>query len=408
MIKDIINQKRLGKALTKEELETCFLGYLKGEVPDYQMAALLMAICINGMTDEETFYLTDLFLHSGDILDFSNLPGIQVDKHSTGGVGDKTTLVVVPLVAACGVPIIKMSGRGLGYTGGTVDKLESIPGYRIELSKEEIEEQVRKIGAVMIAQSATLCPLDKKIYALRDVSGTTESIPLIAASIMSKKIALGADKILIDIKVGRGAFMKTEADAKKLSDLMIAIGKFYQKEVRTVFSNMDSPLGECVGNSLEVREALEVLEEKKEGDFLDLCIQLATEMVSMGKEIPEEEAKDLVLDALYSKKAYSKFLEIVDAQGGNLKLLSISKNQETVTASSAGIVQQIDALEIAKLSYLLGAGRKKKEDKIDPSVGVSCHVFVGQHVKVGDPLLTLYKKEGDFSNYSWDSIFKIL
>ena len=258
MIVDIINKKRLGQELSYHELDVFFNGYLDGKVKDYQMSSLLMAICIQGMTDEEIFSLTKIFIDSGDTLDLSFLSGVTVDKHSTGGIGDKTTLIITPIVASLGVPVLKMSGRGLGYTGGTIDKLESIPGFRIDLSDEEVMHQVEDIGIVITGQTASLAPMDKKIYALRDVTGTVSSIPLIASSIMSKKIAAGADKILIDIKVGNGALLQTREDAEKLSDLMIKIGKFYQKEVRTIISDMNVPLGFCIGNSLEVVEAIKV------------------------------------------------------------------------------------------------------------------------------------------------------
>lgn len=406
-MKDIIDKKRRGLALSKKEMEYAFLGYLEGKIPDYQMSALLMAICIQGMTDEETFLLTDLFLHSGNILDFSEIPGIKVDKHSTGGVGDKTTLLLVPIVASLGIPVIKMSGRGLGYTGGTIDKLESIPGFRTDLSEEEIMKQVQEIGAVMVGQTKELCPLDKKIYALRDVSGTTDSIPLIASSIMSKKIAGGADKILIDIKVGSGAFMKTEEDALRLSDLMIKIGNYYGKETRTIISNMDVPLGYAVGNSLEVKEALAILKGEEEGPLKELVIDLACEMVSMGKNISKEKAKTLVIDSLDSLKAYQKFLEIITYQGGNISALSISSNVESVYAVRSGVIESIDALEVAKLACTLGAGRLTKEDTIDSSVGVLLKVGIGDVVSCHDELAVLYKKEGDYKIYDSSHIFKI-
>ena len=272
MILDIINKKANNYELTKEELETIFLGYLNDEVKDYQMSAFLMAICINDMSDSEVFALTDIFIKSGDILDLSFIDGVKVDKHSTGGVGDKTTLIVAPLVASCGVPVIKMSGRGLGYTGGTIDKLESIPGFRTALSLEEIKKQASDIGIVVTSQTKDLAPLDKKVYALRDVTATTNSIPLIASSIMSKKIAGGADKIVIDIKVGDGALIKDVEEAKRLESLLIKIGSYYQKEVRTVISNMDRPLGNNVGNRLEVLEAIDVLKGNSKGELLDLSL----------------------------------------------------------------------------------------------------------------------------------------
>ena len=284
MILDIINKKRLGLELSYQELSQAFNGFLNGDVYDYQMSSLLMAICINGMTDDEIFSLTKIFIDSGDVLDFSDIPGIKVDKHSTGGIGDKTTLVIAPIVASCGVPVIKMSGRGLGYTGGTIDKLESIKGFKVGLSEEEFIKQVRDIGFAVTGQTTNLCPLDKVIYALRDVTGTTDSIPLIASSIMSKKIAGGADKIFIDIKCGCGAMMKTLEDANKLKDIMERIGKFYHRETICEISDMNTPLGSCIGNSLEVIEAMDVLKGKT-GSLRDLSIKISTEMVKIAKEI---------------------------------------------------------------------------------------------------------------------------
>lgn len=267
-----------------------------------------MAICINGMTNEEIYALTKIFIDSGDILDFSDIPGIKVDKHSTGGVGDKTTLIIAPIVASLGVPVVKMSGRGLGYTGGTIDKLESIPGFKIDLTDKEVLKQVKKIGMVVTGQTADLAPMDKAIYALRDVTGTVSSIPLIASSIMSKKIASGADKILIDIKVGKGALLQTEEDAKKLSKLMIKIGKFYNREVRTIISDMNVPLGRAIGNSIEVVEAMSILKgEEKHSNLYNLCIELASEMVSMGKKITPLAARKLVVESIDNLSAYNKF-----------------------------------------------------------------------------------------------------
>ena len=270
MILEIINKKRLGKELSYSELDYFFNGYLDGKIADYQMSSLLMAICINGMSDEEIFALTKIFIDSGDVLDFSDIPGIKVDKHSTGGIGDKTTLVIGPIVASCGVPVIKMSGRGLGYTGGTIDKLESIPGYRVDLNDKELIKQVHDIGIVVTGQTGDLVPMDKVIYALRDVTATVSSIPLIASSIMSKKIAGGADKILIDIKVGDGALLRTKEEAKKLASIMKKIGKVYNREVQCVVSDMNIPLGTSVGNSLEVLEAMDVLYGKEDNNnFVD-------------------------------------------------------------------------------------------------------------------------------------------
>ncbi len=407
MILDIINKKRLGKELSYEELDFFFNGYLDGKVADYQMSSLLMAICINGMTDEEIYALTKIFIDSGDVLDFSDIPGIKVDKHSTGGIGDKTTLVIAPIAAACGVPIIKMSGRGLGYTGGTIDKLESIPGYRIDLTDEEIIKQVHEIGIVVTGQTGDLVPMDKVIYALRDVTSTVSSIPLIASSIMSKKIASGADKIIIDIKVGNGALLQTKEDAKKLSSLMKKIGSFYNREVHTIISDMNAPLGYAVGNSLEVLEAIDVLKGKeKDNHFVDLCIELASDMVSMGKNISIEEARDLVLDAIDSKKAYKKFLELVEYQHGDIKGIKVSENTYKIKAEKSGIIKKIDALEVGKLSLNLGAGKVSIKDKIDYTVGVKLNFEVGDVVDKGDVLATIYYNKKN-PEVLFDKIFKI-
>ena len=391
MIVDIINKKRLGKELSYRELDYFFNGYLNGNIKDYQMSSLLMAICINGMTDEEIFALTKIFIDSGDILEFDDIPGIKVDKHSTGGIGDKTTLIIGPIVAACGIPVIKMSGRGLGYTGGTIDKLESIPGFKIKLTENQIRKQVREIGIALTGQTANLAPMDKVIYALRDVTGTVSSIPLIASSIMSKKIASGADKILIDIKVGRGALLSNREDAKKLSELMIKIGEVYHREVRTIISDMNTPLGYKVGNCLEIIEAVEVLRRKSvNSNLVDVCVELATEMVSMGKNISKKEALELVNTVLDDGSAYKKFVELVNAQGGDLTKVSVSKKIKKIKSTSNGVIKKIDALELGKLSVALGAGRKSKEDKIDYTVGIKLHKHIGDEVKKGEVLATLY------------------
>lgn len=407
MIVDIINKKRLGLELSYSELDFFFNGYLKGKVKDYQMSSLLMAICINGMTDEEIFALTKIFIDSGDVLDFSEIPGIKVDKHSTGGVGDKTTLIIAPIVASLGIPVVKMSGRGLGYTGGTIDKLESIKGFNIALSDNQVFNQVKKIGVVVTGQTADLAPMDKAIYALRDVTGTVSSIPLIASSIMSKKIAAGADKILIDIKVGNGALLQKKSDANKLSDLMKKIGKFYNREVRTIISDMNVPLGHAIGNSIEVMEAIKVLKgEETNNNLVDLCIELATEMVSMGKNIDRAVAYDEVVDSIKSGKAYNKFLELVKAQGGKIDSLRLSDDFIEFVATEAGIVKKINALELGKLSVKLGAGRVNKEDKIDYNVGIYLNKLVGDTVKKGDILATIYVNK-NVKLDEFDKIFTI-
>lgn len=391
MILDIIDKKRLGKELSYKELDYFFNGYLNGDICDYQMSAFLMAVCINGMTDEEVFALTKIFIDSGDCLAFSNIPGIKVDKHSTGGIGDKTTLVIAPIVASLGIPVIKMSGRGLGYTGGTIDKLESIKGYNINLSEKEIIKQVKDIGIVITGQSHDLVPMDKAIYALRDVTSTVSSIPLIASSIMSKKIAGGADKILIDIKVGNGALLDTKEKAKELSDLMIKIGKIYDKEVRCIISDMDTPLGYSVGNSLEVLEAIDVLKgEEKSNNFYDLCIELASDMVSMGLNISKEEAKSKVINSINDGSAYNKFVELVEAQGGDINSLKVSNRKYSIKANKNGTLKAINALEIGRLFLRLGAGKLNIKDKIDYTVGVKLNKLVGEEVKKGDVLATLY------------------
>lgn len=411
MILDIINKKRLGKELTKEELSYAFNGYLKKRVKDYQMSSLLMAICINGMSDREIFDLTDIFIKSGDILDFSYIEGIKVDKHSTGGVGDKTTMVIAPIVASLGVVVVKMSGRGLGHTGGTIDKLESIPGFRTDLTEEQLKDEVKNIGMVVTSQTGNLTPLDKVIYALRDVTATVESVPLIAVSIMSKKIASGADKILIDIKLGKGALIKTKRDAEKLSSLMIKIGKFYNKEVRTVITDMNNPLGTSIGNSLEVIEAINVLLNKEKNEFTDLCINLATEMVSMGKNVSYEDAHKKVINSIRNGLAYNKFLEFVGYQKGDLRKLKVSDRTIEIRSNKAGLINGIDALEFGKLSVLLGAGRQNKNDKINPSVGIKLNKLVGDKVKIGDLLCTLYISDESNQDVDIDKVltyYKIL
>ena len=406
MILDIISKKANKYELTKEELETIFLGYLKDEVKDYQMSAFLMAICINDMSDSEIFALTDIFIKSGDILDLSFIDDIKVDKHSTGGVGDKTTLIVAPLVASCNVPVIKMSGRGLGYTGGTIDKLESIPGFVVDLSEEKIKKQAKDIAIVVTSQTKDLAPLDKKVYALRDVTATTNSIPLIASSIMSKKIAGGADKIVIDIKVGNGALIKTKEAAERLSSLLIKIGTYYQKEVRTVTSNMDRPLGHNIGNKLEVMEALDVLKGNVKGELLDLSLELASKMVSLGKGISEKEARKEVTENLENGKALDKFLEFVKYQHGDIDNLNIEAKIYNIKSNKNGVLKDINALAIAKLSESLGAGRKSKDDKIDYNAGIVIKKDIGEEIKEGDILATLYTNIDD-PKFNLEKIFEI-
>lgn len=391
MITDIINKKRLGKELSYHELDVFFNGYLNGEVKDYQMSSFLMATCIQGMTEEEVFSLTKIFIDSGDTLDLSFIPGIVVDKHSTGGVGDKTTLIIAPIVASLGIPMLKMSGRGLGYTGGTIDKLESIPGYRIDLSDEEVMKQMQEIGVVITGQTASLAPMDKEIYALRDVTATVSSIPLIATSIMSKKIAGGADKILIDIKVGNGALLQTQEEAEELSLLMKKIGKVYHREVQTIISDMNTPLGFCIGNSLEVLEAIRVLKGEEVGSNLSkLCIELASELVCMAKDCLLQDAQDMVLEAIRSGDAYQKFLDLVKAQHGNLDGLAVSRKHKEIKADKTGVIESISAIRLGELSVSLGAGRISKEDSIDYGVGVELKKQVGEAVKKGEVIARVY------------------
>ena len=387
---DVINKKRNNGELTREELEVAFNGFLKKEVKDYQMSALLMAICINGMSDQEVFDLTDIFINSGEILDLSSIPGVKVDKHSTGGVGDKTTLIVAPIVASLGIKVPKMSGRGLGLTGGTIDKLESIPGFRVEANKEQFLKQLNDIGMIICSQTDNLVPLDREVYSLRDVTGTVDSVPLIAVSIMSKKIASGADKILIDIKCGEGALLNDERTAKELRDLMIRIGNKYEKEVRCLISDMDTPLGYCVGNALEVAEAAELLEGKIKNNLYDLCVDIASNMVSMAKEISIIDAREEVIDAINSKKALDKFNQFINYQGGKLDDMPISDKTLEIKSTKKGIIKGINALIVARVSDSLGSGKATVDDKIDPTVGVFLNKQVGDKVELGDTLCTLY------------------
>ena len=388
-IVDIINKKRLGKILSKEELEFAINGYLNGEVADYQMSSLLMAIVLKGMTDKEIITLTKLMLNSGEKLDLSIL-GIVVDKHSTGGVGDKTTMIIAPIVASCGVRVAKMSGRGLGHTGGTIDKLESIPGFKVSINTEEFLKQVKNIGVAIVSQTNNLVPADKKIYALRDVTGTVESIPLIASSIMSKKIASGANKLVIDVKVGNGALIKNIHDARKLAKLMIEIGKANNIEVVCLLTNMDIPLGNNIGNVLEVKEAIDVLKNKCYGNLTDICIELSSYMVSLGLGISYKEAKNMVIDSLYDGRAYDKFLEFVEYQGGSLDNLDVSKNTYEVKSVKEGYLTGIDAFSLGKLSMHLGAGRVSLDDELDYSAGIMVNKNVGDYIREGDTLMTLY------------------
>ena len=390
---DIIEKKRNNEELTYEELDYAFNSFMKEEIKDYQMSSLLMAICINGMSDREVFDLTDIFIKSGEKLDLSVVDGVKVDKHSTGGVGDKTTLIVAPIVAALGIKVPKMSGRGLGYTGGTIDKLESIPGFQVDLTLEEFLKELNDIGMVVCSQTDKLVPLDKAVYSLRDVTGTVSSVPLIATSIMSKKIASGADKILIDIKVGSGALIKDENEAKLLRDLMVRIGSKYDKEVRCLITDMNVPLGIAVGNALEVGEACEILEGNLKNNLYDLCVDIASNMVSMGKGIPIIDARGEVLRVLQSGEAYDKFIEFIEYQHGNLDNMVISDEKIPVLAEKKGIITKIDAYKISEVSCKLGAGKMTVDDEIDHSVGIILNKHVGDEVEIGDLICTLYTGE---------------
>lgn len=404
---EVIDKKRCGLELTEEELDFMFNGYLKGKVEDYQMSSLLMAICINGMNLNETICLTDLMLKSGVKLDLSNINGIVVDKHSTGGIGDKTTLVIGPILASLGLKIGKLSGRGLGITGGTIDKLESIPGFRVSLSKEEFLNNLNTVGFTLAMQTPEFTPLDKAIYELRSVSGTVSSIPLIASSIMSKKLAIGAKYILIDIKVGSGALLNNKEDAKKLANTMIKIGSHYGVVVIPVLTDMDIPLGDAIGNALEVKEAIDTLKGKK-GAFRDLCIELCTVLLCNAMDIDLDYAKDRVTRALDDGSAYKKFIEFVKAQDGNIEEMKISDNVVSVISDVDGIIESIDAGSIGYLALDLGGGRKKKGDTIDTSVGVVLNKHVGDEVKKGDILCYLYQRDNIDYTQKAKTAFKIV
>ena len=394
---DIIIKKRNGEVLSKEEIAFMVNGYTKGEVEEYQMSAFAMAIYFKGMTDLETTYLTEAMLKTGDELDLSAIKGVKVDKHSTGGVGDKTSLVVGPIVASLGVKFAKMSGRGLGHTGGTLDKLESIPGFNIQISNEDFIKQVNKIGMAIVGQSANLALADKKLYSLRDVTGTVDSIPLIASSIMSKKLASGADVISLDVKVGSGAFMKNIESATKLAELMVQIGKNCGRSMTAILTNMDEPLGLAVGNSLEVIEAINTLKGKGPKDFTDLCyIFSAHLLIDANLAKTEDEALEMVKESIKSGKALETFKEFVEAHGGNpavvddYSLFEQAKYEINVLATKSGYVSKIDALTVGNASCILGAGREKLTDSVDHAVGIVLAKKVGDKVSEGDVLATIY------------------
>lgn len=393
---ELINKKRENKELSSEEIKFIINGFLKDEIKDYQMSALLMAICINGMNEREIIDLTQSMIDSGKIIDLSSIEGTKVDKHSTGGVGDKTSLVVAPLVASCGLYVPMMSGRGLGHTGGTLDKLESIPNLNVNLTEEEYINQIKDIGVAIVSPTANVAPADKKIYALRDVTGTVASTALGASSIMSKKIASGVDKIVFDVKVGKGAFYKNLEDATKFAETLIKIGKYYKKETIAILTNMNNPLGDFVGNVVELLEAILTLGGVGNKKFFDFCVEIASYMVSIGKNISYEEAKQEVLFNFEDGIAQITLLNMLAAQKGNFLNTRVSKNIVKIKSLSEGYVHAIDAFKIGCLSMQLGGGRKNKDDVIDHSVGIKLHKNIGDYVKKDEVLAYLYVKDDNY------------
>jgi pyrimidine-nucleoside phosphorylase len=397
---DVIIKKRQNEELTGEEIKYFVEGFTRGEIPDYQVSAWAMAVLLNDMTSRETADLTMAMAHSGEILDLSDVVDIAMDKHSSGGVGDKTSLVVLPTVVACGLPVGKMSGRGLGFSGGTLDKMESIPGYRVDLSTDEFKKQLKSVGIVLTGQSFDLAPADGKLYALRDVTGTVQSIPLIASSIMCKKIAAGAQAIVLDIKVGMGAFMETLEEARKLADLMRDIGKLAGREVVTLLSDMNQPLGEAVGNSLEVVEAINTLHGGGPADFREHCLQVSAHMLVLGRRARDLEAgHHQAEEAITSGAAFEKFRILVRSQGGDVSYLDDpgkfpkAKFIELVEADRSGSLSRVHARMIGEAAVALGAGRAMKEDSIDHAVGFIIHRKVGDHVDKGEPLFTIHAND---------------
>lgn len=394
---DIISKKRDAQELSREEIEFFVRGFAQGEIPDYQVSAWAMAVLLNGMTEQETTDLTLAMAHSGDLLDLSKVAPVVVDKHSTGGVGDKTTLVIGPAVAACGLAVGKMSGRGLGFSGGTLDKMESIPGYRTDLSEEEFLEQLKNVGIVLTGQTGDLAPADGKLYALRDVTGTVPSIPLIASSVMSKKIAAGAQAILLDVKTGRGAFMETLEDARKLAALMVSIGKLSGRKVVALISDMNQPLGNAVGNALEVKEAIDTLHNGGPEDFREHCLVISSHMLLLGNRANTlEEARRMVEEVIRDGRAWEKFRQLVEVQGGDVNYvdhperLPSARWIKTANATRAGCIQAIYAREVGETAVMLGAGRERKGDAIDLGVGIVFHHKIGDRIAVGERLFTLY------------------
>ena len=393
---DLIEKKKAGKELSEPELRWLIDGVTDGSLPDYQLSAFLMAVIFRGMTHRETAWMTDAMAKSGDQVDLSCIEGVKVDKHSTGGVGDKTTLILAPIVAACGLPVAKMSGRGLGHTGGTVDKLESIPGYQTSLDREAFLENVRRHGICVVGQSGNLAPADKKLYALRDVTGTVDSIPLIAASIMSKKIAAGADGIVLDVKCGSGAFMKTAEDAAALAKEMVEIGRACGRKMAAVITNMDIPLGKNIGNGLEVAEAVQVLQGEGPEDLRQVSFALATQMLVLAGKGTPEACSAMVQKAVDDGSAFRKLCEMVTAQGGDASVLNdpacLYQKAQIIeaVAERSGWVQQMNAEEIGRASMILGAGRETKDDVIDPAAGIVLLKKTGDQVEKGEVLARMY------------------
>ena len=399
---DLIQRKRDGEELAPEEIEFLVEGYTSGDIPDYQMSSFLMAVYFSGMSDREVSRLTECMLRSGDTVNLSSIPGVKVDKHSTGGVGDKTSFIVAPLAAAAGVVVPMMSGRALGHTGGTLDKLESIPGFRTNLTTPEFEKQLAELGLCFIGQTDRLAPADRKLYALRDVTATVESIPLISSSIMSKKLAEGVDALVLDVKVGNGAFMKKQVDARRLAQTMVGIGRRMDKKVQALITNMNQPLGYAVGNALEVMEASQTLQNAGPADLTKLSLELAARMIFLGKKAESlDDARRLAEKHLVDGSGYKKFKQVVAAQGGNpqaldkFELLPNATGMREVTSPRGGYVSSIDAEDIGVACNMIGAGRDKKEDTIDPAVGIILEVKAGEKVDAGSVLCRLYYTKED-------------
>ncbi len=398
---DVITKKRDGRVLSRDDIETFVAGVTASTIPDYQASALLMAIVLRGMSDEETALLTDAMARSGDRIDLSDVPGAKVGKHSTGGVGDKVSIVLAPLAAACGVVVPKMSGRGLGHTGGTLDKLESIPGFRVDLTIDEFKQVVREVGACIIGQTARLAPADKKLYALRDVTGTVDSIPLISSSIMSKKLAEGSSALVLDVKCGDGAFMRDREAARELAQSMVAIGRLAGVRTEAIITDMDTPLGSAVGNALEIGEAIDTLAGKGPADLTAVVVHLASRMLVLGGlETGQGAATACVNDALSSGRALERFAQMIDRQGGNARvvedrsLLPTADGRAHINASDTGFVTRLAAQPIGRAANALGAGRTRVEDAVDHGVGVVALVKPGDEVQKGQPMLELHHRGG--------------